>query len=74
MSSPLDDDGDERICIMLYADGIILIGVNERDLQAMLDELSVWCERNHMQVKHFTRTPRRSISHLHLAKSIDREI
>ena len=49
---PLDDDGDERICIMLYADDIVLIGENERDLQAMLDELSVWCETSHMQVNH----------------------
>ena len=42
-------DNDVRVCIRMYADEIVLIGENERDLQNMLNELSVWCEANHMQ-------------------------
>ena len=42
-------DNDVRVCIRMYADDIVLIGENERDLQNMLNELSVWCEANHMQ-------------------------
>ena len=50
---PIDDDDDELICIMLYADDVVLIAENERDLQTMLNELSAWCEANHMHVNNY---------------------
>ena len=45
-------DDNERICILLYADDIVLIGENETDLQTMLNELSNWCEDNRMAINN----------------------
>ena len=38
--------------MMLYADDVVLIAENERDLQTMLNELSAWCEANYMHVNN----------------------
>ena len=37
---------DENICILLYADDIVLIAKNENDLQDILTMLNTWCVRN----------------------------
>lgn len=39
---------NKTVCILLYADDIVLITENERDLQYMLDVLSNWCSVNTM--------------------------
>ena len=39
---------NERVCILLYADDIVLIAENESDLQDMLTMLSTWCIKNGM--------------------------
>lgn len=41
---------NETIYILLYADDIVLITENERDLQYLLDVLSNWCSLNTMTV------------------------
>ena len=43
---------NERVCILLYADDIVLIAENESDLQDMLTMLSTWCTsiRNGMNI------------------------
>ena len=44
------DIGNEKVCILLYADDIVLFADNELDLQCMLDLLNSWCKKNHMFV------------------------
>ena len=44
-------DDNERICILLYADDIVL-GVNETALQTMLNELSNGCEDTRMAINN----------------------
>ena len=39
---------DERVCILCYADDLVLIAENEQDLQCMLDVLHHWCLTNIM--------------------------
>ncbi|XP_052256259.1 uncharacterized protein LOC127861632 isoform X1 [Dreissena polymorpha] len=41
---------DELVCILCYADDLVLIAENEQDLQCMLDVLSQWCTSNSMVV------------------------
>ena len=40
--------GDEKVCILLYADDIVLIADNEHDLHLLLNALSTWCDTNDM--------------------------
>jgi hypothetical protein len=40
--------GDEKLCILLYADDIVLIAENEHDLQLLLNALNDWCNINDM--------------------------
>ena len=42
--------GDEKVCILLYADDIVLMADNEHDLQLLLNALSTWCDTNDMIV------------------------
>ena len=42
--------GDEKLCILLYADDIALMADNEHDLQLLLNALSTWCDTNDMIV------------------------
>ena len=41
---------NEKVCILLYADDIVLLAPNEDDLQSLLDALCVWCNRNDMTI------------------------
>ena len=41
----IDIEEGERICILLYADDVVLLGENESDLQTMLNVLTAWCGR-----------------------------
>ena len=59
--------GDMHICILLYADDIVLISENEQNLQNMLDHVNAWCLKWQMKINpdktkvvHFRnpRTPR----------------
>ena len=52
--------GNFKLCILLYADDIVLLAENEVDLQKMLDVLHAWCckmrlgiNREKTQVIHF---------------------
>ena len=47
---------NEKVCIMLYADDIVLLAETETDLQLLLDALSDWCGRNGMDVTRDVRT------------------
>ena len=42
--------GDENVCVMLYADDIVLLAESETDLQLLLNALYDWCGRNDMTV------------------------
>jgi hypothetical protein len=45
----VDCDGD-KVCILLYADDIVLLAENEQDLQILLNALNEWCILNQMDV------------------------
>lgn len=42
--------GDETVCIMLYADDIVILAECEANLQLLLNGLYEWCGRNDMTV------------------------
>ena len=41
---------DENVCLMLYADDVVLFAESEADLQLLLNSLNDWCGRNDMTV------------------------
>ena len=41
---------NEKVCILCYADDIVLIAENSTDLQCLLDGLNMWCGLNTMSV------------------------
>ena len=41
---------DENVCLMLYADDVVLLSESEADLQLLLNALNAWCGRNDMTV------------------------
>ncbi|CAG2248147.1 unnamed protein product [Mytilus edulis] len=41
---------EEKICILLYADDIVLLAENESDLQMLLNVLHMWCHKNDISV------------------------
>jgi hypothetical protein len=45
----VDVDG-ERVCLLLYADDLVLLGESEKDLQVLLDALGLWCRDNKLTV------------------------
>lgn len=47
----IDIDND-KVCILLYADDIVLVAETENDLQLMLNVLSNWCTSNAIIVNH----------------------
>ena len=44
------DIGEEKICILMYADDIVLLTDNEKDLQTLLNALNDWCKNNDMSI------------------------
>jgi hypothetical protein len=42
--------GTEKLCIMLYADDIVILADNAQDLQILLNALNEWCSLNDMTV------------------------
>ena len=44
------DYGSDRICILLYADDIVLLAENEKGLQCLLNALNNWCSNNDMYI------------------------
>ena len=53
---------EKKVCILLYADDVILLAESEVDLKAMLNVLSVWCDNNGM----LNNTSKNKILHLGL--------
>jgi hypothetical protein len=42
--------GTEKICVLLYADDIVLLAPDEQGLQALLNNLNDWCNTNDMNI------------------------
>ena len=47
--------GNEKICILLYADDIVLLAETANDLQVLLDALHDWCCTNDMNINSMKR-------------------
>jgi hypothetical protein len=45
----IDIDND-KLAMVLYADDVVLLSENEKDLQKMLDVLNIWCKNNALYV------------------------
>ena len=41
---------DDKVCILLYADDILLLADTEQDLQFTLNALHIWCASNDMVI------------------------
>lgn len=41
---------EDLICVLLYADDVVLMAENESDLQVLLDVLSSWCSNNFLSI------------------------
>ena len=55
---------NEKLAILLYADDVVLLAENEKDLQKMLDVLNFWCKNNALyinvnksKIMHFRNPP-----------------
>ena len=42
--------GDLHICVLLYADDIVLVNEHEQNLQRMLSHVHKWCRKWQMKV------------------------
>ena len=42
--------GDEKMCIMLYSDDIVLLTEPAEELQVLLNALNEWCSMNDMHI------------------------
>ena len=40
----------EKVCILLYADDVVILANNENEMQIMLNALSMWCTENCMSI------------------------
>ena len=45
----IEIDG-EKVGILAYADDVVLLAENERELQLLMDELNIWCDNNRLEV------------------------
>ncbi|XP_053405160.1 uncharacterized protein LOC128558904 [Mercenaria mercenaria] len=43
---------NENICILMYADDIVLLAENAHDLQTLLNALNDWCNTNYMNINN----------------------
>ena len=41
---------NDIVCVLLYADDIVLLSENEQDLQILLTNLNDWCNKNDMDI------------------------
>jgi hypothetical protein len=39
-----------KVCILLYADDVVVLANNENQIQIMLNALSMWCTENCMSI------------------------
>ncbi len=46
----IDVSDQEKLCILLYADDVVLLADSEADLQLMLTFLDEWCNSNYMSI------------------------
>ena len=44
--------GNLHVCILLYADDIVLISKSEQNLQIMLDMVNSWCNKWQMKINN----------------------
>ena len=45
-----EETDDEKMCVLMYADDVILIANNAEELQSLLNCLALWCERNCLKI------------------------
>ena len=46
----IDIGNGEKLCILMYADDVVFLTENEKDLQLLLDTLSQWSQTNKMNI------------------------
>ena len=46
------DIGGKKVCLLLYADDIVIIAENENDLQIQLDFINEWCKKWRLIINH----------------------
>ena len=46
------DIGGQKVCLLLYADDIIIIAENENELQTQLDLINQWCKKWRHNIKY----------------------
>ena len=46
------DIGGKKVCLLLYADDIVIIAENESDLQIQLDFINQWCKKWRLNINH----------------------
>ncbi|MEW8547636.1 MAG: reverse transcriptase family protein, partial [Candidatus Thiodiazotropha sp.] len=42
--------GRDKVCILVYADDVVLLAETEEELQCLLDSLNIWCLNNQMTI------------------------
>ena len=46
------DIGGKKVCLLLYADDIVIIAENKSDLQIQLDFINQWCKKWRLNINH----------------------
>ena len=46
------DIGGKKVCLLLYADDIVIISENESDFQIQLDFINQWCKKWRLNINH----------------------
>ena len=67
------DIGGKKVCLLSYADNIVIIAENESDLQIQLDFINQWCKEwrlhinyNKSNVIHFRKRNDRQLNFVYL--------